>query len=573
MNLRGIIPAALTLLCVIQQAQAQKNGVIKKNATATEAVVTYGIRNNGKEQPGYALRLIIKNGHATVTSGGNMRQREQQYLDYPEKASLQVLTLDDGGVYTLKKPFSVYAEATLLPDTATILGYPCKKAQLIVRSNTIEVWYTNALAVKGSPSISIAPDLGLILKMVRNGNSETFAREISFKPVSDKDLNWPANTGEIVDEPAYQARIIESRYKTINIFDNEQLSFGNTITNPDGEQLNKTYHYSGGTVVLKKVTLPKAKRGQNLFIELTQRSNGDAYDRTGSVFIVPTDKQRSFLEGLQAGVKTLPNFTASNGKVYQGVVATDNFLPPLELMRSFTPFGVGHYNKQSQIKGYNWADSVVYKQDISELLPRLEGDVWIGVFIGNYDKGGHKMSLSFKYYPGFDGDRPGMESKTWISPIFNTTNVMEMAGQEYGTMFEKDSLTVTVDIPEGLSNLKLRYITTGHGGWGGGDEFNPKLNEIFVDGKRVYHFIPWRTDCAVYRMSNPSSGNFGSGLSSSDLSRSNWCPGTLTLPVDIPLDDLKPGKHTFNVAIPQGKPEGGSFSAWNVSGTLIGDRK
>ncbi|HWV66578.1 peptide-N-glycosidase F-related protein, partial [Chitinophaga sp.] len=83
----------------------------------------------------------------------------------------------------------------------------------------------------------------------------------------------------------------------------------------------------------------------------------------------------------------------------------------------------------------------------------------------------------------------------------------------------------------------------------------------------------WRTDCATYRLSNPASGNFGNGLSSSDLSRSNWCPGTLTSPVFISLQDIAPGQHTIQVAIPQGKPEGSSQSFWNVSGTLIGEKK
>ena len=61
-----------------------------------------------------------------------------------------------------------------------------------------------------------------------------------------------------------------------------------------------------------------------------------------------------------------------------------------------------------------------------------------------------------------------------------------MAGQNYATMFDHDSLTVSVNIPEGLKNLTLRYLASGHGGWGNGDEFNQKLNEIFVDGKRVF---------------------------------------------------------------------------------------
>ncbi|GEP95178.1 PNGase F N-terminal domain-containing protein [Chitinophaga cymbidii] len=556
--MRGIIIAcALCLLAAPLSAQQ-------------EAVVTYGFRNNGKASRG-EQQLYIRGNRIKVGNAG--RQMEQQFLQLADKASYQVLK-SNGAVYTFKKPFSEYIRPELLPGVDTILGIPCKKAKAIIRSNTIEIWYTDALKIKGTPNITVAPGLGLVLKIVRNGNSETFAKNIEYRKVSDAELDWPAQWGRIVDEPTYQRQIIESRYTTLTIFDREQISFGHEIKNPADDQRDVTYRFSGGTVILKKVKLPAARRGQQLFAELVQYSNGDAYDRTGSVFMIPADQPLSFLNGLKDGVAALPVYAGRNGKKYQGVVATENYLPPLELMRFFTPFGVRHFNAQAKIKGYDWADSAVYKQDITALLPRLQGDVWIGVFIGNYDKGGHKASLQFKYYPGFgDGEAPPAENKTWLMPVFNSTNIMEMAGQEYGTMFDQDSLTVTVDIPAGLKNLKLRYITTGHGGWGGGDEFNPKQNEIFADGKRVYHFIPWREDCGTYRFLNPASGNFGSGLSSSDLSRSNWCPGTLTLPVDIPLPDLAPGKHTLQVAIPLGKPEGGSFSAWNVSGVLIAEKE
>ena len=264
----------------------------------------------------------------------------------------------------------------------------------------------------------------------------------------------------------------------------------------------------------------------------------------------------------------MPVYKDKQGKEYQGVIATNDYLPPLELMRFFTPFGVRAFNKQSKIAGYNWPDSVNYKQDITDLLPRLRGEVWIGVFIGNYDKGGHTVDLELEFHPR---QSRILKKPEWIEPIFNTLNIMEMAGQNYGTMFDQDSLTVTLDIPEGLKTLSMRYITTGHGGWGNGDEFNQKLNEIFMDGTRIFSFIPWRTDCATYRMLNPSSGNFSDGLSSSDLSRSNWCPGTTTNPVYIPLNDFTPGKHTFKVAIPLGKTEGTSFSSWSISGCLIGE--
>jgi len=90
-----------------------------------------------------------------------------------------------------------------------------------------------------------------------------------------------------------------------------------------------------------------------------------------------------------------------------------------------------------------------------------------------------------------------------------------------------------------------------------------------LNGNLVDSFTPWRVDCGSYRLYNPVSGNFQNGLSSSDLSRSNWCPATVTPPNYISLGDLPAGKYTIEVDIPQGAPEGNSFSYWNVSGTLL----
>ncbi|RZJ62491.1 MAG: peptide-N-glycosidase, partial [Flavobacterium sp.] len=118
---------------------------------------------------------------------------------------------------------------------------------------------------------------------------------------------------------------------------------------------------------------------------------------------------------------------------------------------------------------------------------------------------------------------------------------------------------------------KLRYTTTGHGGWENGDEYLPKRNTITLDGTVAFAFVPWRQDCGSYRLFNPASGNFENGLSSSDYSRSNWCPGTVTNPEFIDIGNLKAGTHTITVTIPQGAPEGNSFSAWNVSGVLLGE--
>ena len=446
-------------------------------------------------------------------------------------------------------------------ETKTILGYTCKKAKTVINSNTIELWFTNDIKVKGAPTI-LGQNLGLVLEMVRNGNYITAASKIEVLkefPIIRKS-EAPQRK---VDLLTYKDLIWKSRFINIAVFDKEIINFSNTSQSNDS-----ILRFANGTIIIKKVKVPEIKKGNRIFVDVTEQSNGDAYDRTGSVFLIPTDKNISFLDGLKNGAKALPIYENGNGEKYQGVIRTENYAPLLELMRFFTPFGVKQFNTL-QLKNKVWQDSVYYRQDISEMLPALSNkEVWIGMNIGNYDNGGHKASLNISIHP----EEENKPKNTWLLPLFNTNNVMEMAGQQYATMFNTEKgLEVTFDVPEGFKNFKLRYITTGHGGWENGDEFVPKKNTILVDEKEVFAFTPWRTDCGSYRLSNPASGNFSDGLSSSDLSRSNWCPGTVTNPIYIDLGNLSPGKHTIQIKIPQGKPEGSSFSSWNVSGCLIGD--
>lgn len=540
--------------------------ILMPRLASAQGIVTYGMKINGKERPQqHPLMLSFKNGVA-ILNPEKTDAKEQQYIDYNQKAVFKNLKVNDD-TYTLKTSFDSLQQATLTKDTATIAGYLCHKAQLVIRSNHIDVWYTDKLPLKGSPSPDVAPYLGLVLKMVRNGNFEIYATHVDVMNVPDSLWQTP-HSGLLVNDAAYQAQLIKSRYTSIPVFTDQQINFGDSLLNPEEGQMDKTYRFSGGTVIAKKIHLPENFHG-NIFASLTQYSNGDAYDRTGCVFVIPTKDSVSFLDALQKGIKVLPIQKDHAGNKYEGIIATDSYKPPVELIRFFTPFGVHAYNDKVKIAGYHWADSVIYTQDVTDLLPLLHGDVWIGAYIGNYDKNGHTISLKLNYYP----ERADTLHKAWTLSLFNTLNILEMSGQNYGRLFNNDSLKVRVFVPDNIEDLQLRYISTGHGGWGGGDEFNPKVNTILIDGKKVFSYTPWRTDCATYRLKNPSSGNFGSGLSSSDYSRSGWCPGTTTNPVYIPLPHLEPGWHTFTVAIPEGKEEGSSFSFWNVSGILTGNLK
>ncbi|MFR5943486.1 MAG: peptide-N-glycosidase F-related protein [Parabacteroides merdae] len=60
---------------------------------------------------------------------------------------------------------------------------------------------------------------------------------------------------------------------------------------------------------------------------------------------------------------------------------------------------------------------------------------------------------------------------------------------------------------------------------------------------------------------------------SSDLSRSNWCPGSDVMPEEILLTDIAPGKHTFTVSIPEAAEiDGNKLNHWLVSAYLVWEK-
>lgn len=456
-------------------------------------------------------------------------------------------------------------EIKKLNNTKRILGLRAKHAQVVINSNTIDLWYVDHLGIHASPLPS-GLSLGFILEYTRNNNFTIRASKIEkLKDVSPTALYQAQLALPVVDPLTYADIVWKNKFKTIPLLKQQQINFDPThVVEPN----DSIFRYANGTVVVRKVKMPFIDHGSQLFIDVQQISNGDAYDRTGSVFLIPTRTKKTFLQGLEKGIQTLPVYENGNGKKYQAVTLTPDYEPVVELMRFFTSFGIDRYN-HIQLKDKKWHTSNPYRQDISEYRDLLsDQEVYIGFFIGNYDKGGHIIDANLTIH---NSERQIFANKKSLS-LFNTLNVMEMAGQEYPTMFNHDrGIFVEFELKEDWKNAKLRFTTTGHGGWGNGDEFLPKKNTVYIDDKSVFSMAPWRQDCGSYRLFNPASGNFDNGLSSSDYSRSNWCPGTVTNPYMIELGDLKAGKHTVQVKIPQGEAEGGSFSSWAVSGILFGE--
>lgn len=353
------------------------------------------------------------------------------------------------------------------------------------------------------------------------------------------------------------------------------------------------YHLVNGRIILKKVTLPDYKRNVSVNLKVTIASNGDRWDKSGSCFILPKESAINLLN-IARGEKQFPAVDSTKLENLIGIVSGEGYEPTVELMRFMTPFGVGHYSsaddslssKRKPVYIDQWADSVSWEQNITDLYPLLEGGAYVGVFIDTWTPEGYIASVTI------DVDESDITCdalpKRHVEPLMNTVYYI---GQSYPDIFARKDVSTGFTVPEGAKNVRLKYIVTGHGGHSGGDEFVQKRNIVSVDGKEVLNFIPWRNDCASFRRFNPATGvwlekrlasyigekgyaekEVEEPVASSDFSRSNWCPGSDVMPEEVELTDIQPGEHTFTVSIPEAQEiDGNKLNHWLVSAYLVWD--
>ena len=378
------------------------------------------------------------------------------YVDYVHDSVYTILDYADGKFYS---SYSLTDNDVVFSKEGKekLLGYDCTKYTTSINSNTIEVWMTEGLGFEATPMPGLGRLQGVMVRCMRNGSYITDLEEVKEQKYALIDL-IPDNKGQHKSSRELAQLRKDKLVMRIPVFKDEQIHFADYEPVIGDIPFDTTLHFSHGTLIVKRMRLPELPAHYQIFAEIHQRSNGDAYDRSASVFVIPTEKAKSFKDGLQR-LEALPTFVGKDGKEYQGIKAEKDYLPPVELVRFFTSFGAGHFNDRVQIDGLEWADENYYKMEVSELRDRLRGDVLIGAFIGNYDKGGHKLSLDLLAYPGENkwSDKPLKEHSI---PLFNTCNVMEMSGQNYGRLFASDSLEVEFEIPDSAKNVRLRYIST-----------------------------------------------------------------------------------------------------------------
>ncbi|KXX69677.1 PNGase F N-terminal domain-containing protein [Flammeovirga sp. SJP92] len=384
--------------------------------------------------------------------------------------------------------------------------------------------------------------------------------------------------------------------KVYHVFDQEHLYFDPELTK-DGIRVSDTqpFYIESGRIMLRKLNIPKFERETKVSIIVEETSAGDRWDKAGSVFVMDANGV-NMLTVAQKQYKLKHSDDAEQTDNYPGMIAEGEYKPAVELMRFMTPFGVGHYSKQDTSKYPNrmpvyidgWAEKAMWKQDITQLLPLLEGEVYIGVHIDTWTKEGYKVDVKLRFDESENAYAPA--KKRWVAPVLNS--VRYIPPQRGCDKFQRADVGTSVEIPANAKDVQLAYITTGHGGHSGGDEFVPTENIIKLDGEEFFKFTPWRTDCASFRRFNPTSGvwlkkrnvdyidweakgyrtkEIEEPEASSDLSRSNWCPGSDVPPMIIPMDKIS-GQHEITVSMPTAqKLKEGEQNFWFVSAYLFGE--
>lgn len=379
---------------------------------------------------------------------------------------------------------------------------------------------------------------------------------------------------------------------TIPVFNDTPVLFNPTDYADGLVEKGGLVYLGNGRIVLKKISVPKFRNYTEAEIKITLVSNGDLWDKSGSCFLIPQNSRITMLD-IASDKAKYPLQDTVKYEQLSGIISGKDYVPTVELMRFMTPFGVGHFSnnedsvskKRRPVYVDGWAENVSWKQDVTDLLPLLEGEVFVGVYIDTWTKEGYKIDVELAFTES--NLKHDKKLKTQVLPLINTNYYI---GQKHPDIFSRQNVDIPFTIPKNAGNVRLKYITTGHGGHSGGDEFRPQRNILYVDGKEVLNFLPWRTDCASFRRFNPTSGvwlvkkemahisrsgkravkEIEEPLASSDLSRSNWCPGSDVPPVEVRLPNLAAGNHTLTISIPESKSiEENKLNHWLVSAYLV----
>ena len=297
----------------------------------------------------------------------------------------------------------------------------------------------------------------------------------------------------------------------VDVFSDNMIQFGNSSPQ------NQVTVEDNGRIISRNVEIPAFNYPVSVTAYLKYYSVNDPWDRAGSVYLAANNNQN------------------------------------IELLKFITGFGTGSSTSTQFVK---YAE---YTEDVTSLVSLLAGKVTIKTMIDTWVSSAWRVSVKLIFKKKESGVNP-----VWAKGIYNEQWLNE----------PKVTLTkpvVTVDIPVDVKQISVAYFASGHCSDGtGSDEFVQKENVIYLDGKEILNYVPWRDDCKNFRPYNPKSGKWGDTWSS-DLPRSGWCPGDIVHPVKFDITNITPGEHKIRFQVKEIRPpdtKGEGY--WRVSSYISG---
>ena len=316
-------------------------------------------------------------------------------------------------------------------------------------------------------------------------------------------------------------------------------------------------------------------------MEVSLRSAGDPWDKSGTLFAFADAAGRDYLTRMQEGgdadttrfAGILSNPTETNREAARE--------PALELLRFITPFGVGHFSHTERAQAYKpesvgaWADSV-HGPRTSPTCNRgspMPTPCGSALYIDTWTDEGYTVSARITMD---ESDLPCDAALTQRHrPLLNTTKLAH--DQRPYTAFPDGPLTRAFTLDAPASGATLDFLTTGHGGHAGGDEFTEQEH---IPPRRRH---PEGLDALAHRLRRLPPVEPDQRLLALHLRLRRRHPrGARGLVRPQPLQlvpgrrrrsrsasrsaTLAAGEHTLEIAIPGAQPwTDSTFNFWNIA--------
>ena len=177
-------------LCVfVSSVYAQVSPKKFKKAKGIE--VTYQSSYKGKIRPGemimkvsgdqVALENVMPKFDKEPVNDGRPEYKlpvTKSYMDYAANEYYRWAELPSGEIISSATTYEMDKDLKVIGQEK-YLGLNCSVVRTSVRSNTIEIWYTNDIAFRGTPQPNMGVPNGLVLRVVRNGDTVQEATAIT----------------------------------------------------------------------------------------------------------------------------------------------------------------------------------------------------------------------------------------------------------------------------------------------------------------------------------------------------------------------------------------------------------